>query len=896
MTQENAFDDGESEPRLSVFVNGVAKTPDEKEALLAKAEAALLWFRGVDQKTRQELPVGRFREHIAPVELMQVAVMLKDAGQDTTGRRLREMLFWLKPTPEECLELTERLSEEVLAVLKTDKELTTEGTDSLSVIDKGTKEFFEKSLTAAEKIILFELPETPLELMKAISKLSPEVRPSLIRYYLRQYLKTTPTPEECATIADSIGSGTLMSLALNRNLVPLSTDAVANILQNARQHWQDPAKIQNAVDALQKIAAERPDVASTPSYEERKARRQSDKAQRAALDVLWKGSTVSVEKLVDQLASIDNKKEADDMLAAIISLGREKAKGAFAENLQRNKGQLVAHLLRGLENTTNAEDDYLFYPVLFSTAVPEEIRENAEIQNIAKRCAARQGRPLPSAEQAAVRLLEIAQDYDTRKRALKTDENNDVQFWLWNDDEQKAAHVQMPLDAAYRAYAAKYARQAHQILPDDETIKRFYLITLFEYLVYQKGHNEPILPFDAAFEQEVNAANLTSDFLVAIADEAMATGHFAAAQSAVELYREELGADSAQALVTPNGKPSFLVKACESGDPRVRFAALKTIMALKPETAYPGASVVSETLVWFAAGEGKPTIVVAHPKTGESSKIVGHFNGLGYRGELASNCGDAMRLAAASPDVELVLVDEKCVSPPVADFVQEMRNDSRTRLLPIAVLTDDAKLLEQWSDPAKFGAYLGIMRNVDRTRYTNPYAFALARVYALPGSVEAAQRIDNDIREKLDVDPIPPETRLDQAKQALQWLQEITEKANGGAAIYRFENFDETVRVSLRSEQKLREAMRLAAVVKSAAMQNELFNVVSEIIYSEELRREAVKLFEQSVNAHGVLLRGQQVHRLYERYNAGEKESKETQEMLGAILDIIEKKSEDKKP
>jgi hypothetical protein len=67
-------------------------------------------------------------------------------------------------------------------------------------------------------------------------------------------------------------------------------------------------------------------------------------------------------------------------------------------------------------------------------------------------------------------------------------------------------------------------------------------------------------------------------------------------------------------------------------------------------------------------------------------------------------------------------------------------------------------------------------------------------------------------------------------------------------------------------------------------------NVVSDDNYDLAERQAAAKAFTAAVAKRGVLLTTREIGTQYDRYNASESQSKDTQQVLAAVLDAIEKK------
>jgi len=831
-----------------------AFTPTEKEALLVKAEAALTWFRAKDRDSRNNTPSTEYRRKITPLELMQAAVLLKQVDQGDTSRMLREVFPYLQPTDEDCFGIMERLGDEILDTFKEQREVQQGelSTDSVTLIREQAAAFLLESLNPAERMILFHEPMTPLEVMKAVHALAVPGRPGLVRYYLRRFLAKDLTPQQAAEIVDNIGSATLFQLSRKAEFVPQGAQAATKIFTGAREYWRDPETLREPLDRLG--SGEKAEVAE-------------------AVRALWKGADISVELLLEKLAQTDDEKEIAAIQDFLPSFGNGVAE-ALSETFRSGNVKLIARTAKSLDKFLPREQAFLFYAPQFDEQLPDDLRK--EIGTYVER---RQGSK-PTTENAAVVLYKRAKDYYDKNRAVKSDAEGYVRFWNWDAGENKPKHIKMLAPAAYRLFAWRYASLANRIRPDDDGIKRLYLLTLFDRTAHLNGLDTPLGDDPATFHAAVG--ELTTAQLETVLKEAMESEHFAAAQIAATLLSErtvdELLYDS------PSDKPRMLVQAVAAPDRRVRFAALEAVMKLKPEKPYPGSSLVVDALTWFAGSEGKRIAVVAHPRQAIAAKVGGHFAACGYQAELAATSAAAMRAATNSPDVELMAIDLLCQRPPVPDMLQAMRQDNRTHDIPVAVLTDDERALATATDFRS----LPFMQRIEKLRGDNPFALSLSAMYPPVVSDEDAKKIDIDLFERCGVEPVPASLRLQQARQSLAWLKEITELPT---KIYQIESLDAVVRSAVHSETKIWQGLELAASIKSGTMQELIYDVVAQAMHPMELRQEAADRFKESVDKFGVLLRGKQVQRLYDRYNASEQEPKESQEVLSGIIDVVEEKT-----
>lgn len=854
-----------------------AITADEKAALLDKAAAALSWFQQYELTARAKIASFDYRKRISPLELMQAAELMKKAGKKDMSRNLREMFPYLRATSFECFEIAERLGEETLTSFQEEKELLSGGNtlDSTAVIKQEAEKFIKNELNPAEKMALMHAPETAGEIMRAVDVLAAAGRPAVTRYELRRFMNVEAAPEEYAKIVKRIGSKRLMQIAGDKRFAPVASVVVAKILSEAKKHWEDNGLIQEAAEALGN------DAVKDNIHNSKGVLTEETKED---FTVLWQGGQVSVQELITRLAETKDKKARDALLAALLSLGSD-AKEILAESLNSNSPTLVENAVIGLAAVIRAEESFLLYSAAFS--ISEDISD--ELKQKTKDIIESKSRNKISFEDAVRTLYRRAVDYTEHNRPLKSDENNMVHFWNWDEKEQKVVFVSMSIPDAYRELAYRYARQAVSLIPDDDSneytvVEQFYLLTKFERDAYQNGLDEPLPP-------EISPTNMKPEELETLLKKSLEKNFAGAALIILAALKQQAedGKVSAKDLLVPTaGKERTLIHALVSPYRRVRFAALETIMTLNPDFPYPGSSYVSDALTWFARGEGKKVVISAAPKYSEAAKTAGYFIALGYQPELAVTGKDAMKAAVDSPDVVLVIADMKTTQPTVPNLVQELRKDRRTMEIPVAVLSSDEKEL---NDSLKYETFITLpeMQKIDRMSPDNPFAVSLSVMYPVIIDDQQAEKTEKDLMHKTGTTIVPPKIRIEQAKKSLHWLKIIVENAaEKSPAIYRIENYDEILRRALNSDVLLEEALELAAVTKSAAAQDIIYGIISEEMFSMPVREKAADAFKKNIEKFGILLRGKQVERLYDRYNASEFESKETQVLLGKVIDWVE--------
>ena len=134
-------------------------------------------------------------------------------------------------------------------------------------------------------------------------------------------------------------------------------------------------------------------------------------------------------------------------------------------------------------------------------------------------------------------------------------------------------------------------------------------------------------------------------------------------------------------------------------------------------------------------------------------------------------------------------------------------------------------------------------------------------------------------------DLVRPEERLREAGEALDILAELIRTS---PKLYDIRRVQDSVLAALKTPALAAKAVATLANVNSPEAQRALMDVASRDGSPLELRQAAVEAFRTSVQVHGLLLTTEEIRRQYERYNKSENADKDTQKVLGLLLDCIE--------
>jgi hypothetical protein len=369
----------------------------------------------------------------------------------------------------------------------------------------------------------------------------------------------------------------------------------------------------------------------------------------------------------------------------------------------------------------------------------------AEVARLLQKLAVPQAAPLLAASSGGGEkaLATAINNYKRGTPPFAVDELNQIELWKWNDATKKLTAVRVPVHEAQTIWIARLADELARIRPNAVDQRQALVLRLESAGLTGGGSiSKPINP---ALLAQADPQMLSE----ALAD-ALQDNHSHAALAIVTA----LGAGGDPSILfTPNGKPSPLADALTSPSRRVRFAALKAIMAFNPSTPYPGSSRVPEALAWFAGSTGGRTAVVAMPTNAAAGDLAGRLAAHDLAAERSNRGRIAVDIARAMPDLELVLIDMNILLPDVRQCVYELRISPTTGDVPIALLAADGRL-----DDAK------------RLASEHTRVIAVPR----PHTAEGVAHIAEDLNHLAARDAVPADERAAQAEEAKKWLAELS--------------------------------------------------------------------------------------------------------------------------
>lgn len=148
-----------------------------------------------------------------------------------------------------------------------------------------------------------------------------------------------------------------------------------------------------------------------------------------------------------------------------------------------------------------------------------------------------------------------------------------------------------------------------------------------------------------------------------------------------------LGQVTDRNALSSSGRPHPLVEALYAPGRRVQFAAAKALVTMAPERPFPGSSRVVPTLARFLINQPLPRAVVIDSNPNRGSQLTGFLLDLGYDSELELTGTEGFLAAAASTDVDLILMSYDLFRQgwSVNDTLANLDADARTAAIPIFI-------------------------------------------------------------------------------------------------------------------------------------------------------------------------------------------------------------------
>jgi CheY-like chemotaxis protein len=676
-------------------------------------------------------------------------------------------------------------------------------------------------------------PTTPNEMARTAKILVDLHEPALAKQFLKKIVDANLDQAKLAALGRELGSPMFVAFAGNEALQPHGKQLSDAVIDAMNAELQDPKKIAEAIEQLR-----------DPSFNKRVK----------ALEELRHARKPAIAALVEVLADPKRESEFANVREALCSMGRP-AFNQMIGIMQTADPQLKEQAIRVLGEAVAIDAKYfLFAPALEQSGRGE--KETAVTAAARQALARLTGGKLPTKSEAVKLLVRAAGLYLHRQPPLPDAVDGQVEIWSWDNEKRKTEVVTLPVEDARLLTAARLAHDALKLDPNNREARWLYETATLEGAAYKNGLDKPLDEESILRLLEMEPKNL-QDLLYY----SLETKHYPAAATALGIL-SFLGKIE-NPLNPPSGE-SVLIKAVEQPDRRLRLAALRAIVSLKPEQPYPGSSKVLDALAYFAAGSGTRKAIVAGPNLNNIPKLVSGLSAAGFAVDTANTGNEVLQKLLASPDYEVVMIDAGISQPPIDILLQQIRRDNRSADVRVGVV-----------------ARAGFFEKAEHVASGDPLSIDFAR----PNDDDASQW---EVAQLTAIKPrelVRPDERLSQAGEALDLLAKMS---TDSPKLYDLRRVQNSLLLALKTPSLAPKAVAVLANLNSLEAQQTLVAVASRDTAPIEVRQAAADAFRANVQANGLLLGEQEVRRQYDLYNKSETADKATQKVLGLILDCLE--------
>ena len=512
----------------------------------------------------------------------------------------------------------------------------------------------------AVQALLETNPTTPSEGIAVAKSLAALGKPKLAKDLLRRVLAAKLDQKQWAALGERLGSTVFFQLGARADLQPEGRQVADAVLSALEAQVRDSQRVAGLIKQLQDPSAS---------------------VRVAALLGLQQARDAAVGPLLAVLADASRTAEHRNVRAALARMGPDAVRPLIAV-LDTPEPGLRVEAIRALAGMDAREAAvFLLAPYCARRAPYASPQSSAEVRTAAEAALKRLSGRTPERSEAVYTLTTQARLYFDGRQPIPEVQLGQVQVWSWDAAKRQLTGKILATEDAGRALAARLAREAYSVAPEDPSVRLLYLATMLEQASYENGLDKPLKtdPKTPAGQ----AAALGPQAVEAVLEFGLAHGHVAAATAAARILGH-IGL--AEQLQSRAGQPGPLVRAVHHPDARLRFAAVEAILALRPTEPFPGCSFVPAALGFFASSSGSRRIMVADASLIEARRLSAFLAALGYHLDTATNGREALRVAMESADFELVLVDTGLDQPPVDFFVQQLRRDFRTGSIPVGIM------------------------------------------------------------------------------------------------------------------------------------------------------------------------------------------------------------------
>ena len=673
-------------------------------------------------------------------------------------------------------------------------------------------------------------PSTPEQIVRAIEIMMDLNESKEAKRYIRVLLESNPSTDQLAGLQQKFGLSLFVRMSQDKLLEPEGLQLADAILQASQRVASDPERLRRLIDQLVDPVAETRAVAALDLRESGQA------AVTAMVESLQDSGKASVHHAIQQ---------------TLVSMGPgfvERLIGVL-ESPDAELRTKIIEVLGALGSQPAAA--YLAHPSIVHG-------DDSSEGNAARRALARiLGGPWK--RDRTERLLEDAvRGYLDGIEPSSSDAQGTIRLWYWNVHLNRSAPQRFRADVASAVAAARLARDLYRISPAN---REYHLLLMLAHLKAAKL----VTGLDAPLPEDANqwAQQRGPEMVQTVLEQAMSSGHLGAAIAAAEVLA---ALKQPRSLDSAGGHPSPLARALRHPDRRLRFAAAAAVIQINPTGPYAGSSYLTEALGYFIRTSNTRRALIGLPHAEQARRMVGLLNQMGLEADTASTGNELVQRAIDSSDYEFILISDRIGHPDVHALIQILRADPRTANLPVSLMVRTERGAE-------------LRRRTIKDDLTD--------VFGQPFTAESTRRSISRLARLAGNRHVPSAIRQRQAISSLAWFSDLAAD-NKKYGYYDLHSLQDQFESALYVPGLTLGATRVLGFLGSPVAQHALVQIASQQHINLDERQAAVQAFETAVKRHGLLLTTIQILRQYERYNNSRDSKETTQEVLGAVLDVIE--------
>jgi hypothetical protein len=681
-------------------------------------------------------------------------------------------------------------------------------------------------------------PKTPRDLALAVTTLLDVNQPQVALTYLEQLDKLPLTDTELHQLMTDVGSDVLFRIHSTPELQPLGPAFAKRVFTASRQITTSVERLDQAIRNLSNGEIG---------------------VRSAAYRELRRIGQPAVVAMLNTFADRERRSEFAAIRDALHEMGLDALQPLLGAS-RASKLQVRYEALLALAHLDHAAAYDAAAIAAFSPLQPEPVRQ--DLQAVLRSI---YGKPLDR-DAVSKRVRQNAEDLLTGRTVVSDLLYYDrqlvyVKHWRWDETLNQMQATEVSPATSGRWIAWDRFADLVSIYPEDPAVRQLYLLATMDATKRLQGPDQLLDPTTlSAGLQALTVPEIEAALHVAIDRDLI--------PAACGLCQWLGQRSDAQPLISGKNN-NGLVRALQCGDRHTQFAAFQAIAGMDFKQAYPGSSYVLAAAIFFANFGDRPSGIIGHQDIGVARDLAAAMNLAGLTGRGVAGGRELFQEAISDSNLQVLFVSDTLNNPLFTELISQLRNDWRTKRLPIAILT----------------------RSSETNRSTR-MAKSDSRLLALPETSDAtlvALQVDQVRRlaEPWTLDTLQGRMH---AQVALEWLAKIIAAPQD----YRFYDtiqYDQAIADLVFVVEDTNNALQILGGIASAKAQRALLDYANQNGLPMDLRQKAVEAFSTAIAKRGVLLTTAELEAQYQRYNASEQEPGAVQRIYGSILDAIENRT-----